>query len=154
MVQNLIRTKYYALPKKELILALPPGATSALDGFRLDGDAGVLTLVLESSLISAFVVFVFSRLLDLAASPSCDLRRLLATVAWEEPSLGLSSMFSGVGLESRFRFVEDTTVGLVLVGELWLCFEIMAWMPSFRLVMGSMKDGDSVPTLPTSVGTA
>jgi len=89
----------------------------------------------------------FSRLFDLSASSSSCLGRLLAII-------GLSSTFSGVGLESRFRLVEDTTVGLVLVGEFWLCFENMAWMPSFRFVMGSMKDGDSVPTLPTSMGTA
>jgi hypothetical protein len=34
-----------------------------------------------------------------------------------------------------------------------LCLENMAWIPSLRFVMGSMKEGDSVPTLPTSFGT-
>lgn len=76
-------------------------------------------------------------------------------VACEEADDGWST-FSGEGLilDSRLRLVGDAVVGWDLAGEFCLCFENMAWMPSFRLVMGSMKDGDSVPTLPTSVGTA
>ena len=33
------------------------------------------------------------------------------------------------------------------------CLENIASMPSFRFVMGSIKLADSVPTLPTSLGT-
>jgi hypothetical protein len=33
------------------------------------------------------------------------------------------------------------------------CLENIASMPSFRFVIGSMKLADSVPTLPTSLGT-
>ena len=34
------------------------------------------------------------------------------------------------------------------------CLANMAWMPSLRSASGSMNVGDSVPILPTSLGTA
>lgn len=79
---------------------------------------------------------------------------------------------SGSGLRVRFRFCEGgeggddlaTTVVVIVcsVGAegCWddavgLDFALanMASMPSFRWDTGSMYEGDSVPTLPTSLGT-
>jgi len=59
---------------------------------------------------------------------------------------------SVAGESPRWRF--DKTVFLEI--DLFcdsLCLENIAWMPSFRLEIGSMKVDDSVPTLPTSLGT-
>ena len=61
---------------------------------------------------------------------------------------------AGVVLSSSF-LLECTPVDLP--GEDGMlfsrCFENMAWIPSLRVATGSMKVGDSVPTLPTSLGT-
>jgi hypothetical protein len=46
----------------------------------------------------------------------------------------------------------DVFVEIILLCDC-LCLENIAWMPSFRLEIGSMKADDSVPTLPTSLGT-
>jgi hypothetical protein len=79
-----------------------------------------------------------------------SLLRFLALERTGFKSVAISDSFVGESL--RCRFSGD------LFGEFSLfcdcvCFMNIAWMPSFRFETGSMKVGDSVPTLPTSFGT-
>ena len=57
-----------------------------------------------------------------------------------------------MGESLLWRFNGDNFVEIGLFCDC-LCLENIACMPSLRLEIGSMKVDDSVPTLPTSLGT-
>ena len=65
-----------------------------------------------------------------------------------------TGLFVGPGVEEEGEEeVEAMEVELELEGCFWPMRMNMASIPSLRCLIGSMNVGDSLPTLPTSIGT-